>query len=149
MPPTEKTHTAEAKQPFPQLIVRPAEMMRVELGYCVRHEWRKGEPTGSIMSIIADPKGEYWCGIAEISTCLTREEQRAWAAHITEGLSSHAALLARNEELTAANEGLVKACQLVISTLSKDGVPFEACDADMLDQVSAALTRAASVEVGK
>lgn len=42
--------------------------------------------------------------------------------------------------------GVVRACRLVISTLSKDGVAHEPCDADMLEQVSAALSTATETE---
>jgi hypothetical protein len=103
-PPTQSQEPAG--QQFPRLIVRPIAGSS-ELGFTVRHEYTPLEPKGVKMSLIADPKGEYWYGVARIDGIYDSAEKIAWANRIAAGcdaLSTHSALLKRAQEL----EGLLK-----------------------------------------
>ena len=155
MPTTEKTHTAEAKQAPTRYYWKQCYGMDEGVFHwalCDDESAKEGKVSCAYMVLLADyPNGVDGKPVG----------QQFIPAKIIDALNSHAALLARNESLTAANEGMramLKKCEdLIWRAKYEEAIKHTGHDrayewAHKHEHVTAIrelLTRAASVEVGK
>lgn len=163
MPTTEKTHTAEAKQAPTRYYWKQCYGMDEGVFHwalCDDESAKEGKVSCAYMVLLADyPNGVDGKPVG----------QQFIPAKIIDALNSHAALLARNESLTAANEGMRAELEWIEATAVNLHCALQATAhmdpndkriavetvrvvRDLLvirDRARSALTRAASVEVGK